>query len=82
MRHNPTKLNVISLFAVLWSLPLNIQMHRRNVYHKCWSHYENVTENSAENSISSYQIGFFDGMAYQLAFLNERQYVELQCRDW
>lgn len=72
------KLNLICLFAVLWAQPLNIQMHRRDVYHKCWSHSNNVTG----NSFDSYQIGFFDGMYYQLAFLNERRYIEMQCRDW
>lgn len=78
MRHKPTvfenKPSVIYFFAVLWSLPY-IQMYHRNVYHECWLRYENVTENS-------YQIGFFDGMPYQLVFLIERQYIELQCRGW
>lgn len=83
MRHNPSvfgnKLTGVLLFVALWSiLPLNIEMHPRTVYHKCWSHYDNVTE----NSILANQIGFFGGLAYQLVFLSERQYIELQCQDW
>lgn len=82
MGHKPmvfgNKLNTICLYVVFWSLPLNIQTHRHDVYHKCWSKHENDTD----NSISSYQIGFFDGMSYQLAFVNERRYIELQCRYW
>lgn len=82
MKHKPpvfgNKLSVICLFVVAWSLPLIIQTHRRDVHHKCWTHNDNVTE----NSIASFQIGFFDGMPYQLAILNEKQYIELQCRDW